>query len=194
MRRLIASLPRAGTTYAWKVFESLGYVVAREAIEETEYDLRVSWLHIASGQSLLGTVQPSEWDIIVHMTREPLATIGSLLTIDMPTHFRYMVDVVGSPEGLNRNWVLLHKAMWVWLRWNELIESRANYSFKVEELGSKYQTVLGVLSLHAPSGYATFPEITINHRDHMILTWEDLKRVDEGLTTRIRNKAEQYGY
>lgn len=183
---LITGFPRSGTKYLATVLNAVGLDVGHE---ELRPDGTVSWPHIGQGfLTWTGQIEKTNFDPVIHVVRDPLKAISSAQTL-RDESFDYMFKYSnhpGGPRGLR--WY-----MWAWLKWNDFIESRAVWRFKIEDLPECYPTLFEMLGIQGVSALPELPK-NINTRPHSNFTWTDLKREDKKLYKQIRDKAVKYGY
>lgn len=92
---------------------------------------------------------------------------------------------------------LLRRAMRCYAGWNELIEQRATWRFKVEELSQVWPELLARIGLDP----RPLPELANAARDSRVdrdsyrsLGWQDLYEADNALAAHVREIAYRYTY
>ena len=187
---LITGHSRSGTEYTAKRMREAGLDIGHQ-IPGT--DGVVSWLHITSGEAswLPAPVIAGRFDMTFHQTRHPLKVISSAMT-ETDEAFEYRFKHIGHP-GCERS---LKWAMWSWLGWNELIEKKADFQFRIEDFDNALPEILEA------AGYKkelkalcdSSVEKNKNTRTHENYNWDDLSGIDPDLTEKIQQKAVAYGY
>ena len=175
---LITGCPRSGTGYALEVMRAAGDVVGEENYNGKD-DLCgvVSWKHIA--------LMPEKFDLIYHQVREPLWVISSMTTM-AEVNFKLMERYVGRIIYKNK----FHRCMWLWLKWNELIEKAdIKQGWKVEEFTERFVIAKGF------NNWKNIPN-NINSRKgkYKLRPLNFLKKTDKELTDKIIRKGKEYGY
>jgi hypothetical protein len=183
---LISGFPRSGTKYLAAALKASGLDVGHE---EHGKDGIVSWCHIADGYlSWAGDIFPEQFDQVLHVVRDPLKCISSAQTLRDET-FEFMFRHIDRPSGVRSIVWYMH----TWLKWNELIEKKASYRYRIEDFDNCFNEVLanaGCVTIDYPPVFSKM----INSRLHSNYSWTDLKRADKKLYKQIRDKAISYGY
>ena len=103
--------------------------------------------------------------VFCHQVRNPLDTIASCTTLAGES-WQFISKYIPIGDSL------IHSCMIYWYYWNLLAEEKASHTYQLE----------------------TFEPSNVNSRDHITLTWEDLKEIDSELTDKIIDLAKSYGY
>jgi len=169
---LVTGFPRSGTGYTARTLRFAGLDVGHEKVGS---DGVVSWWH------LLGA---DKFDKVFHQVRNPIDTISSAMTINNSSIRK--LSTITEP-----NVDKLKFLMQSWLDWNELAESKAQMTYRVEDVEDLFPILRKEMGIKGG-----FPNVrtTINKREHEVLSVEDLRKVDSELTDKIIERARQYGY
>lgn len=178
---LITAHPRSGTLYTATIFQKLGYKVSHEWENE---DGTVSWKHL---------FQSEKFNPVIHQVRHPLNVISSTHTINKVSFKKMLSEINYKGEIKNKT----HKAMITYYFWNIEANKRCSWRFKIEELGNIYPELFKLLDLQVPK---ELPQVNKNKhsRKHIKkykkVSWNDLFKIDEGLTNKIIKLGGRYGY
>jgi len=179
VKLLVTGCPRSGTTFVARVLQRLGLDVRHE---DTGPDGAVSFaLTVDDDEYPRGHKGPrrsaTKFDVLVHLVREPLATISSMATMPelLPWFARHLDLAAWEPldrlidRGAGAN-LFAH----IWCGWNDLIEAqRPALRVRVEDI-----------DLHG-LGDKT------NHRAYQPFQWAALSANQESA---VRERARRYGY
>jgi len=193
---LITCYPRSGSRYTAKLLQAMGVDMPHEMIGEHG---TVSWEFASDAE------YKTECDLIIHQTRDPLKTISSAVFHLSPMGFVFMFDTVGKPHGISndpKDWTFPDRVrivMHTYYHWNKLIETKAMYRYKVEDIETH---IFYILDLIDPDWigreYKQIDEYGIpkneNTKGHDDLTWADLAARDSVMTSKIQLMAKSYGY
>jgi hypothetical protein len=172
---VIIGCGRSGTTYISNIFQSVGIDIKHEkmGINGTS-DWHLTTKFIGNNYTIL------------HQIRHPLKTMASMFTAPITTW-----KSINKYIPLTLKNTLLD-AMRYWYFWNLIAESRACFTYRVENLYNEWGTICSILGI----GGAKYEEIskTTNSRNHSELTWDELEKEDGLLTTAIHWLANKYGY
>lgn len=191
MNVLITGHPRSGTRYVFQLLKSLRQNTSFE--KRIENGITVSWKHIKNG-----TFEPPcpetnikcDFDLIIHQIRHPLKVIASSTTL-WTMSINYLATETQLPDIIKNKENTVRNCMYTWIAWNKLIETKANWRFKIEDLPIMYKKFGIKLGIEIPF----LPQIgKINSRKHIELTWEDLAFEDYNAAVKIREMATRYGY
>ncbi len=190
---LITGTGRSGTHYTSAALSALGIDAPHEAVGA---DGCVSWKHattgvfeyIGKGRSTL--IEDPGFDTVIHQVRDPLKVIASMQTFSLSSWY-YMARSV----ELRLTDPSLLIAMRAWVAWNELIETRADWRFRVEELDVVFPDLCRRLRIPE----SRLPALPVGRRDsrshrYQALKWSDLESVSSEWSLRVRGMAERYGY
>lgn len=193
---MITGTGRCGTGYIAAVLTRLGIPCGHEAIYgpdrvQRRRDLRGDASYLAATH--LGSFD----GVIVHQTRDPLMTIGSLLAngfFDRLPGDKWLQPVTRVMKLSGRP---LHDAMRYYVAWNAIIDPLASVRVKVERMGDGLPAILDAIGeLADPEDLVTaLTEVSplTNHRaDVPRLAWGDLpegKDLEE-----LRALSLVYGY
>lgn len=214
MKRLILAHKRSGTLYLANLLQEYGYEVAHEYEPGHDKDGLISSVHIplrrpAGGwnaettmedkptvsYSLMPTLvetflHPDHFDVLVHIVREPLKTIASSMTGSRRNFAWLMFKYIDYPPGEFND--TKYWAMWSWLKWNEMLEEKAEWRFKIEDLDNIWPEFCDRLDLKQ----APIPKLSkrIHSKYHPDITWDELEKIDPDLTGQIKEMGKRYGY
>ncbi len=190
---LITGCGRSGTHYTSAVLKQIGLDVPHERVGA---DGAASWKHIVSGTFVyIGKnreekIDSSRFTRTLHQVRHPLKVIASMQTFSDST-WQYMekyieLDLKGNP---------IKSAMQAWISWNELVELKATWRYKIEDLQSCFEKFCENAGLPVQP----MPQVPHGAKDSRTdrfdaVYWEDLVALDAGLADRVRQKALRYGY
>jgi hypothetical protein len=184
---MIVACPRSGTRYMSLILQGVGVDMPHEYIGK---DGTVSWQHIVGKKYLV------KCNNILHQTREPLATISSIACTLNKVAYPFLL--YGAPLGnltandIDDDKIKLRFAMHVYEEWNNLIEKRSNWRFKIEDMPHIIGDVGKKLGYYINLRYDYGNKL--NSIDHSKITWDDLGEIDQDLAHKIAIKAEKYGY
>lgn len=189
-RILITGCPRGATKYMYVLLRTLGHSVL---FEKKGTVFTVSWKHIKSGTFENPCAEnniDNSFDKIIHQVRHPLPTIASMTTLWVMS-MNYIGQFVALPdEIINRN-NTVKNCMVAWAGWNKIIEQKANWRYRIEELPEVYEEWCKQLEIPV-TRLPIFGKV--NARKHDDLTWEDLEERDKALAEEIKLLAIKYGY
>jgi hypothetical protein len=190
---LITGTGRSGTHYTSALLTAIGLDAPHESVGR---DGCVSWKHattgvfeyIGKGREL--TVEDPGFAPVVHQVRDPLKVIASMQTFSLSSWF-YMAKTI----ELRLVDPPLVTAMRAWVGWNALIERRAGWRFRVEDLDS----VFPELCQRVGVSNARLPALPVSRRDsrahrYQPLNWSDLEGASKEWAHEVRVMAERYGY
>lgn len=153
-----------------------------------------SWKHAMSGtfEYRYFRKMPLDQDFakIIHQVRHPLKVIASSttlfdLTID---HIKKYVPI---PEETVHKDQPIKLCMRSWIGWNQLIEEKADWRYRLEEL----QTIFPEFCRQLGIPKQPMPGIgKRNTRRHDDFTWADVYQADEDLAAQVQAMARRYGY
>jgi len=216
---VVSSCGRSGSMFTWRALNWLGF---RTSFEEFFRGHQVRPLHCSedflqwleetgtrgevSSMSTPFAVHMPKEVTVVHLVRNPVAVIASLLGVGnfkkplvwspgVKFNFRYVPEMqyTDSPMVL---------AMKYWLYWNKMIELRADYRYRSEDLANLETGELASLVTSLGGLYDSgAAEEAINHlgitwnagKRDMSVRWERLPECN-GLKAEIEEAAYRYGY
>jgi len=188
---LITGHPRSGTHYIANLLNALGHSCTYE--KRNPNGFTASWKHIKSGvfePPCRETEIVCDFDKIIHQVRHPLKVIASSTTL-WTMSMIYMAQFIELPDPIVNRENTIKNCMVTWLKWNEFIEKKAVWRYRLEDL--KYVNKEWCEQLEIP--YCEIPNKSpVNTRKHIELNWSDLYKINTELTTEIRSKAFEYGY
>lgn len=191
---LITGTGRSGTHYTSRLMRELGYDIPHERIGKGG---TASWKHIVSGRfAYIGknraavNICSEGFTTILHQVRHPLKVIASMQTFGDST-WSFMAQHI----QLDLKAPKVKRGMQAWVGWNQLIEKRAHWRFKIETLHESFDE----FCLHAGIPPCQMPRIPVEAKDSRTkryhpLTWHDLVKSDPVLAEQIRLLAMGYGY
>jgi hypothetical protein len=130
-------------------------------------------------------------DLILHMTRHPIAVISSCRKIQgrigWNTIKYWRPDLVKTlPKSL------LYRMMLSWLVFTEAADKHATYHFQVENVHTEYKKLCGMIGVKPRKVPSMVPKVHVSKPYQYSL--DELYVADEHLARRIEDKAVQYGY
>ena len=209
---------RSGTNFFAAILSELGKDVKHEAMGA---DGITSWCLVPNVKDAVygpgGSVLNEEFEI-GHQTRNPLKTIGSLTTFNKSS-WKFIDE--HSPD-LPRK--IMHRAMVHWLDWNQRASKMSTYTWRLEDLESTQPQIIKTLGWEvseqkwqeafkrAKHGANTgssrassalfnpkvgpitqWRRFIYNNRKHPV-AWDELRKIDQGLTKEIQEFAQLLGY
>jgi len=172
---LISGVGRSGTKFTAALLNDLGLEVGHETVRA---DGTVSWKHIVAEDV-------GRFDVILHQVRSPLDTI-------LEKSFELMALHVDIPNEASR----LERCMAAWLGWNKLVEKRAQWRFRIEDMDEVFPEILRRVGLRAAR---SVPDISRSmhsrkqRESYQRVTWKDCATANREPTDRVRATAERYG-
>ena len=209
---------RSGTNFFAAVLAELGKDVKHEAMGS---DGIASWCLVANVEDAVygpgGAILNDDF-VVGHQVRHPLKAIGSLTTFNKSS-WKY---IRANSPALPRK--IMHRAMVHWLDWNGRAVDMASHTWKLEDFEGTQPAILSDLGWEVSaedwaSAYqrarhgantgasrannALFnPKVgpitqwrryVYNNRKEPV-SWEELSKIDAGLTLEIQNFAHSLGY
>jgi len=190
MKYLITGHPRSATMYTYKLLRALG---EDSMFERSGHKYTVSWKHCVDGEFPKPSPEniiKCNFDKIIHQVRHPLNVIASSTTL-WNQSFEYINKYVPFDDPLKHRNQSIYNCMRSWYCWNLVIESKASWRYKIEELPkvwNKWCKELGIKNKKRPIVSRA------NMRIHRKLIWEDLYKISPVFTDMIRGMAIKYGY
>lgn len=190
---LVTGTGRSGTHYTSELLKQLGYDVPHESVGK---DGAASWKHIVSGTFVyIGKNREVEIDStgftrILHQVRHPLKVIASMQTFSDST-WQFMSEHI----DLDPKSPVIPRAMNAWIQWNQLVEQKADWRFRIEDLKQNFPEFCE----HAGIPVCDFPTIPHQSRDsrterYKPLSFSDLEQADITLAQSVENLAQRYDY
>lgn len=209
---------RSGTNFFAALLTELGKDVKHEAMGS---DGIASWCLVANVEDAVygpgGAILNDDF-VVGHQVRHPLKAIGSLTTFNKSS-WKY---IRANSPALPRK--IMHRAMVHWLDWNGRAVDMASHTWKLEDFEGTQPAILSDLgwevsaedwasaykrarhgantgasrannSLFNPKvGPITqWRRYVYNNRKEPV-SWEELSKIDAGLTLEIQNFAHSLGY
>lgn len=192
---LITGTGRSGTHFTSAALGALGLDAPHETVGR---DGCVSWKHASRGvfeyigKGRATRVDDPGFDVVIHQVRDPLKVIASMQTFSLSSWY-YMAKSV----ELHLTEPTLLTAMRAWVGWNALIEPRAGWRFRIEDLDSVFPELCRRVGVDR--AVTEVPALRGSQRDsrthrYQTLTWADLERASPDWSRRVRDMAERYGY
>jgi len=207
-RLLVTGTMRVGTTWMTKALWANDIDCQHECMGE---DGSVSWFfsidapsypynpHNAPARRTAhvgeGRRNDYEFGTVVHLIRDPLKTIGSMVSI-MTTHEQQWLVDNGVIESMECKPKLL-RMMQAWYNQNTEVETIADMRFRLEDLVKK-QELWDKLG-RSMKTKLTLPDIGVRNASRgifkaRIFVAQDLVNADKTLANNIFKKARRYGY
>ena len=208
---LITGTGRSGTLYISKILKSLGV----SSSHEHESSVYVSSYYHAPKFDL--------FDWVVHQTREPLKTVGSLTTFDdwsftvsekvlKPLYGVVFPRPLGRSKQLregaysdsekaeilkNRKVAAIYHAYY----YNQFIEDYTNplFRFKVEEFIDYVDDILAFTGVTVSedvrdSAFESVSKSTHHRSGRVDITWDEIEGISPRVFPQLRDMSERYGY
>jgi hypothetical protein len=189
-RCLITGCGRSGTKYIAHLLSAAGLDIGHETMGK---DGIASWLMaVDSAYADRGPLRRHfRFRTILHQTRDPLASISSMQTMQLPS-WRYICRHI--PCSLEEP--LLLRCAKYWRYWNLEAESIATWRYRVEDVACVWGELCERLEIAADRTVLSAVPQTTNTRqgNYQRLAWDDIASVDENLCTSIKEQAARYGY
>jgi len=130
---LVSSVGRSGTKYAAFLLQSLGVDVGHESAGA---DGIVSWYLGADADSVPHGPPSAEFVFghVFHQVRHPLRVIPSLMSLRSETWSFVARHTSCAPDD-----ALPVRCAKLWLEWNELVEGRAEWRYRLEQLPDVFE-------------------------------------------------------
>lgn len=184
----IASCAKSGTHYTTEFLNRLGVRVQHEY---PGLDGIVTWYtHHTPNHFPHELKLDIDNSICLHQTREPLATISSLMRLDDDS-WRY----IRRAMDMDLTRPLLERCMEYFYYWHLELED-STFQFQVEEI-TELLEILDLYKIHydkSKVNWALETEQLGATANKAAITWEDLMNTNEGLAMRIYLKGQKYGY
>ena len=186
---VVVGCPRSGTYFTSRLFTEHGLDVAHERWGR---DGMSCWM-LAGDTEFWRRADACPPELrsafaVVHQVRHPLKVIGSLFTIAKVSYAlleKAMPFVTTCP---------VRRAMLAWLHWNRLAQSRASYTYRVENMEMEFDELCRRARFRAALKTDFVTSKQANSRVHREVTWEELDTVDAALAAEIKAQAVGYGY
>lgn len=190
---LITGTPRCGTHYTAALLQALGLRVLHEAVDT---DGAVSWKHLGEGtfsvpkRNRVSEITDPGFTTIIHQVRHPLKSISSMQTLRDCT-WEFMARHI----ELDMNAPVAERGMQCWIGWNSLAETRAEWTYQIENLSEAFPELLSRLNLPPQS----IPKLSHESRESRVqrfskIGWENLLHANEKLAHQTADLARKYGY
>lgn len=179
---IIIGCGRSGTTYTSKKLKSLGIFIGHEKLHKHGIS---SW-YLVSDQSKV-PIGPTFKQIqklgfpFIHQVRSPLEAISSMQSSSWIS-FKFLSNEI--PINDKKDSKIL-KAMKFWYYWNLKAESRAEFTYQIEEFDQHLNKILKLGNFDKIENDSCIDTKT-NTRKHTNLTWNDLYEQDKQLTDNIK--------
>lgn len=127
---------------------------------------------------------------IIHQVRHPLKVIASSTTL-FDLSIDHIKKYVAIPEETVHKDQPIKLCMRSWISWNQLIEEKADWRFRLEELHTIFPVLCEQLAIPEQPRPALGKRNTRRHSD---FTWADLYQADEDLAAQVQTMSRRYGY
>jgi len=174
---IVTGCSRSGTGSASRIFQKAGLQVGH---------------HLTPGKDgvVADVAVPFEClkdCLVFQQVRHPLKQIAS-----MTTSVWYTWEYIGNWVKLDGS--LLKRCMQAWLGWNKLIQPKAAFRYRIEDMENQWGIICELMAMREQP----FPVVskTTNTRigQYAPVTWKDLEKEDAWLCNQIQNLASYYGY
>lgn len=192
---VIIGCGRSGTKFTSSLFQELGIMVGHERLEKhgiSSWCLVPDTYKMAWGPSykLLDYLKMP----VIHQVRHPLDVISSVRTVFSGNKsWKFIQKFI----PLNGNESLTLKSMKYWYFWNLIAENKSIFTYRVENIENELKKILEIGKFNVDYNINEISRIIskkVNSRKHNDLSWNELKIVDEQLTSKIIDLAKRYGY
>lgn len=202
---------RSGTLYTTHVLQEAGLKVGHEWTDENGTVSCVAYGNppyplfpweppkgrvAHQGEDIMNT----PWSVTLHQVRHPLKVIESAYIVLPAASWKFYSRHIPVVRLMPK----LYRCMLYWLKWNELCEKQALFTYQVEKIKQEWPRIAQACGLPEKT---PFPEqvsqktnsekrrqIPFVDRNFKIEGWETLEAIDPILTKRIKQKATIYGY
>lgn len=175
---IVTGCSRSGTGSASRIFQKAGLQIGhhvRPGIDGVVADVAVPFKCLQDC-------------LVLHQVRHPLKQIASMTTSQWYT-WEYIRGFVNIGNGS-----LLRSCMAAWLEWNKLIQPKAVFRYRIEDMENQWEHICNLIGLPP----CPFPVVsTTTHTragQYTPVTWKDLEKEDMLLCNQIQNLASYYGY
>lgn len=193
---LVTGVGRSGTHYTAALLREMGLDVGHETVGR---DGTASWKHAVSGtfvvkkrfrRARMTEIDSTIFDTVLHQVRDPVKVVASMQTFGEAT-WSYMA----AHTGVSMAQPVLARAMRGYIEWNRLIEPRAEWRFRIEDLPDVFDEFCRRVGVETRA----MPELTRDARDargarYAPVTWEDLRAQAPSLASELADMAREYGY
>ena len=185
-RVLILGHPRSGTLYTSVVLRTLGLQVEHE---------REGKEGAVTGHFWYGEWSFDNYDVIIHQVRNPLKVIASCTKMRLrnPKVIHHLAGIGKkklTPRQF-RNKVLRY--MVTWLGFVNWVDTICKWRYCVEDMADAFPKLCDEFGLPPTTPLPPIPN-NINHLNHRMLTYNDLRKLDSELANQIYTKACEYNY
>jgi hypothetical protein len=192
---IITGCGRSATQFTSKLFNELGVKIGHERLERNGI---VSWTLVPdTNNNIWG---PSYNSIkcakmpIVHQVRDPLAVISSTMRVFSKNK---SWKFIGQFIPIIEQDPVIIKAMKYWYYWNLIAEKKSIHSYRVENIENELDKLIdiGGFKIKADKDIVLRSISKNTHsREHLSLSWDDLRKTDIFLTKKILEMSKRYGY
>jgi len=146
--------------------------------------------HARRADNREAVIDSTGFDRILHQVRHPLKVISSMQTFSNST-WSYMANYI----DLDLKAKPVKRAMQAWIRWNKLIEGKAQWRFQIEQLKDQFDEFCRQAGLPERA----MPQVPHEAKDSRTarfrpVEWNDLVKIDSELAQQVRSLALEYGY
>ena len=165
---VIIGCPRSGFSYTTTVLRQAGLMVNHERWDDAGI---IGW-------QMTCEELPSD-AVVLHQVRHPLNVIGSMQIIS-GNSWRLLCEHTSAKMEME----VVERGMRAYLGWNRLAESKAQYSYRVEDIATEWPRICELAGL----GDTPLPGVNkaMNHRrNYTRQTWADLHDINVDLALDI---------
>ncbi len=191
---LITGCGRSGTQYTHDFLNKSGLQVGFEVVREHG---SVSWL--LTSEASWAPWGPLRKDFkfkhVFHQVRDPLKVIQSFYNVTPRATWEWVAETI---KEININDPDLVKCAKYWIHWNLLAESKAEWTYRIEDFDKEYlQMAIRLKYPLKKSVLDTIPKTTNTKvkPDDVVITWELLKaELPPELYQQLVDLAKHYRY
>eukprot|EP00056_Hartaetosiga_gracilis_P005895 m.90655 g.90655 ORF g.90655 m.90655 type:complete len:340 (-) comp12308_c0_seq1:219-1238(-) len=189
---LVTGVGRSGTHFTAYTFSQMGLQFIHEG---TRLDGGVGWPYAVYNNTYVWEherVRNGRFAFVAHLVRHPLKTIASLTTYK-EISWEFIAAHTPQVPNLDKIVPIERRALIHWVTWNRMIATYADkrYSLSVNTPKTICEDA-GFLPHYCNRGESSHAKKY--HRDHTLLTWDDLFAMDGDYAYMAMQLAMEYGF
>ena len=186
---LITGFGRSGTKYMSHLLKLNGIDAPHEKIGKNGC---VSWLHIVDGDwTSKIKILPKNFHPILHQVREPIKVISSAMTIRQHSINFMKKELDVEFESKDK----LFQIMYLYHEWNRMIEEKASYRYRIEDINKELPNILSFLGFKERKlNFDLRKDINTRKKRYKPLNKDDLLKCSPKLFKKIERISKDYGY